>query len=325
MTVVERIRWPRAISRARAFAWTLTALLALAGVAEAADPTFDAWWHDGRAELDGYRLQVTRYGAPRRAQAVMVYVTEPFSLSRHVKLDYPRQHSGDAVDVMKLNLVRDFQTGIYDYNTMMSLFVRSSDFEPLKVSFSGAEWCGHVYEELNFGSRTLDRQTFSYFDGETGTATLRRAKGGITEDALYVLLRGLRGPWLEPGERRRVPFLPGPFVRRLVHQPLAWGTAVISRRAGPVRVTVPAGAFDADAYDVQTSDGRRAAFEIERAYPHRIVRWRWSRSGPKGSAMIHDATETGVLTGTLRVKYWDLHAPGDERYLKSLGLEPTVR
>ena len=306
-----------------AIAALLTSLVA--GATAAAVPTFDAWWHDGRAELDGYRLQVSRYGAPRRAQAVMVFVTEPFSASRHVKLDDPSKRPGDVVDVLKLNLMRDFQTGIYDYNTMVSLFVRSSDFDPLKVSFSSAEWCGNVYEELNFGPHSVARQTFSYFEGESGAATLARPAGGISEDALYVLLRGLRRPWLEPGRQRRVPFLPGPFVRRLAHQPMSWGSATVARRAGRVRVTVPAGTFEADAYDVRTSDGRAAVFEIERGYPHRIVRWQWSRPSPGGRDRFLGTTEIGELSGTLRTQYWELHRPGDEKFLKALGLEPTVR
>ena len=107
------------------FPLALAVLAGFAAPARAADPSFDAYWHDGKAELDGYRLELSRYGAPRPAQAVMIFVTEPFSQSKHVKLDDPSRSPGDAVDVLKLNLVRDFQTGIYDYNTMVSLFVRS--------------------------------------------------------------------------------------------------------------------------------------------------------------------------------------------------------
>ena len=125
-------------------ALALAMLIGLAAPLRAADPSFDSYWHDGKAELDGYRLELTRYGAPRPAQAVMIYVTEPFSISKHVKLDDPSRSPQDVVDVLKLNLVRDFQTGIYDYNTMVSLFVRTSDLEPLKESVTSAEWCGTV-------------------------------------------------------------------------------------------------------------------------------------------------------------------------------------
>ena len=80
---------------------------------KAPGPSFDTHWHDGKAELDGYRLTIERYGHARQGRAVAIYVTEPFSRSRHVKLDDPSRTPGDVVDVLKLNLVRDFQTGIY--------------------------------------------------------------------------------------------------------------------------------------------------------------------------------------------------------------------
>jgi len=34
--------------------------------APAVDPPFGSYWHDGKAELDGYRYAVTRYGQLRR-------------------------------------------------------------------------------------------------------------------------------------------------------------------------------------------------------------------------------------------------------------------
>ena len=58
---------------------TLLVLLLLPGLVGAAD--FDSYWHDGKAELDGYRLTVSRYGQERKGQAVAVYVTESRPLS----------------------------------------------------------------------------------------------------------------------------------------------------------------------------------------------------------------------------------------------------
>src|SRR5207247_321804 len=118
--------------------------------------------------------------------------------------------------------------------------VRSSDFAPLKISFGSGEWCGNVYEELNFFPHKLSLQFFSYFEGESQQASLDSPAGGIAEDALFVLLRGLRGALLAPGEHRDFPFLPSPFTRRLDHAPTGWGTATIARRAARETVRVPA-------------------------------------------------------------------------------------
>jgi hypothetical protein len=303
------------------------AVAVLAGCAGAApvaghDPEFGAWWHDGRAELDGYRLVVQRYGHPRAGQGVLVYVTEPLSIATRVKVDDPARHPGDVWDVLKLNAVRDFQTGIYDYNTMVSTFVRTDDLAPVKVSFSSAEWCGHVYEELRLDPGRIAQTLHSYFEGESGDRTVPRPEGGVLEDELLIRVRSLRGPWLGPGEARDVPFLPGTLWRRLAHRPLAWGRARVARARAATRVRVPAGSFEVTTYTVQVDDGRTGVFDVETDYPHRVVRWSWQAGA---GAPPLGGTDEGELTGSVRTQYWQLHQPGDERWLDSLGMAPTVR
>ena len=290
--------------------------------AGAAEPSFGPYWHDGKAELDGYRLTVQRYGHVRSGRAVAIYVTEPFSRSKHVKLDDPAKAPTDAVDVLKLNLVRDFQTGIYDYHTIMSLFVASADFAPLKIAFSSSEWCGQVYEELNVAGGSITQRVSSYFEGESAERTLDAPADGIEEDNLFVLLRGLHAPMLRTGEKRTYPFLASPFHRRLAHRPTAWASATIERLARPQRVRVPAGAFDVDVYVVQIADGREGRFAVERAYPHRIVRWAWK---PAPGASLLGGTDAGELAGSTRLEYWRTHDPGDERYLRQLGVAAIPR
>jgi len=278
----------------------------LAGPARAAD--FDSWWHDGKAELDGYRLTVSRYGENRQGTGVMVFVTEPFSESKRVKVDDPKAHPGDTFDALKLNLVRDFQTGIYDYNTMVSVFVRSQNLEPVKVSFASMEWCGNVYEEMIFGAKDIRGNYFSYFENESGSFSLARPAGGIIEDELFIRVRGLRKGFLGAGESRTVPFLPGSFYSRLSHQKQEWIQATIARARDVQAVTVPAGKFTTILYDIRTGDGRAGQFWIEESYPHRIVKW----------SLPPDVS--GELTGSQRLEYWKLHAEGDEKYLSGLGV-----
>ena len=289
---------------------------------EALDPAFDTHWHDGRAELDGYRLAIERYGHARGGRAVAIYVTEPFSRSRHVKLDDPSKAPGDAVDVLKLNLVRDFQTGIYDYHTMISLFASTADFTPLKLALTSSEWCGQVYEELNVSGSTLSQRRFSYFEGESAERTLEIPAGGVIEDQLFILLRGLRTPYLSAGGSRTVPFLASPFYRRLAHRAATWTTVRIERLARPETVVVPAGTFATDVYLVHAGDGRQGRFNVERSHPHRIVRWAWTPAAAGGRREGMDSAE---LTGTTRLEYWRLNGPGDERYLGRIGLGPAVR
>ncbi len=306
---------------AAALALLLTGLVASCA-SQAADPTFSAHWHDGKAELDGYRYTVTRYGHPREGHAIAIFVTEPFSRSRHVKLDDPSRTPADAVDVLKLNLVREFRTGIYDYHTMSSLFAASADLEPLKLAFTAAEWCGQVHERLDRTDSGWTQRLDSYFEGESAEGELDAPPGGLLEEELFLRLRGLHAPFLAPGAERTVPFLPGSFHRRLAHRAAGWTTARIERRASAERVVVPAGTFSADLYVVRTGDGREGRFHVERAHPRRIVRWSWA---PAATGAARDAAETAELTGSTRLAYWRLNGPDGERHLRQLGLAPRRR
>ncbi len=59
------------------------------------DDTFWKYWGDGQAEVAGYALQFSRYGAVRAGTAVTVFVTETFSNSLRVKADPGRHPAAD--------------------------------------------------------------------------------------------------------------------------------------------------------------------------------------------------------------------------------------
>src|SRR4030095_13276446 len=120
-----------------------------------------------KAEIDSYALIQPRYGEPREGRAVLIFVTEDFSDSLRVKADPGVHPKSDVYPVLKLNQVRKFQTGIYDYSLMTSVFARvEPSFPVVKVSFSAQEWCGHVWAQwLRRGDR-LEGVLHSYFDRE---------------------------------------------------------------------------------------------------------------------------------------------------------------
>ena len=137
--------------------------LLLAGVARATPPaydaTFDQHWKDGKAELASYDLVVPRYGEDHVGTAVTVIVTEPFNDALRVKSDRGGPGSFGA---LKLNLVEDFPTGIYDYNVMTSVFVATQPTptkglgpgDVTKISYSSQEWCGQAWHQAVFRPTT---------------------------------------------------------------------------------------------------------------------------------------------------------------------------
>ena len=76
------------------------------------------FWFAG-AEINRYELSQMRYGESHPGHAEFIFVTEPFLTKPHVKNEYGGQPS---TDVLKLNALRTFNTGIYSYRTMTSTF-----------------------------------------------------------------------------------------------------------------------------------------------------------------------------------------------------------
>lgn len=294
---------------------TRLALLALLPAAPAAAQDFWAHWGDGQAELNGYRLAQPRYGAVREGSAVMIFVTEDFSDTLRVKADPGKHPASDVYPVLKLNAIRDFQTGIYDYNTMTSAFARVAPGWPVaKLSFSSQEWCGNVYHQILPRRPGIEGVFHSYFDGEAdGTDRLPLPPDGLFEDTLPIVLRGWNGELMRPGETRRLPILPSLLRARLDHRRLAWTHATIARAAAPEPVTVPAGTFPAWLWTVTFEGGPVLRYAIEAAAPYRLLRW---------SA---DGGEEALLLGSKRLAYWKLNAPGGEKHLAELGLEVPRR
>lgn len=280
-----------------------------ASAAPRIDGEFETLWYDGQAEVAGYVWKGARYGELRTGEAVAIFVTENLGADTRVKLDDPSR--GGAVTALKLNLVRDFQTGLYDYDTTTSVFAEVGAFRPLRVTFASQEWCGHVHEVLDVGKKlTLDIS--SYFEGESVTTTLAMKDGALLGDHLFVWLRGLRGPVLAAGESRQLAYLADGFERRLRHTPAEWHTLTITRAAAPASETVPAGTFPALVYTLTASDGRSGRMAFEERYPHRLLAWSWQRG--------EELLDSGALTGSKRLKYWELHAEGQEALRAELGL-----
>ena len=111
------------------------------------------------------------------------------------------------------------------------------------------------------------------------------------------------------------------------HEDIGWSLVTIERGAAEETVKVPAGSFETIVYTVRPKDGRVGRFDIEAAEPHRVIRWEWTppASAAAGREHFMGGTDRGELTGAKRLEYWNLHDPGDEKYLEDLGLHPVMK
>jgi len=277
------------------------------------DQAFWSTWGDGQAELAGYDLSIPRYNQPRRGVAITIFVTETFSNSARVKADPGKHPPSDEFPVMKLNLVKDYQTGVYDYNEMTSSFVALQPVNgraagsPTKISFSRQEWCGNTYHQLLFDPKSIRAARHSYFDGDADPQReLNYAPDGIAEDAMMHWARGMAAPALNPGQSRSLPLLPALASQKSIEA--AWITATLSRSLKPQSITVPAGTFVVEVMTIRLPGKQSRTFYVEQAAPHRIVKWESS------------AGERGELLKSDRMKYWEMNPEGYEKALSRIGL-----
>ncbi len=265
--------------------------------------TFSDLWYDGYAEISTFSLTEMRYGEPRTGTRTMVYVTEPLRIKTLIKPD--SQLSSDAkIDVIKLNDIRKFNTGVYDYSVMTSVFssVDKNKTFPLmhtvKTAFTSQEWCGTVFEQVTRYDDSYRIKLFSYFDSEgESTSTIPHNDRLDTEDNLWIRIRELRGSFLSENETKEISIIPSSWSRRKSHTP-----------ARPIKTYIT----KSHVFNIETIFGLIKAYAIswthnaltttvtlENAYPHRIISWQ-EGDGSKGR-----------LIASERLPYWQQHKNSD--------------
>ena len=263
----------------------------------AASPAFWSAWGDGKGELSRYALTTPRYGAPREGELVLIYVTEPMDRRVWIKDDAGDVPAAERVEVLKLNKVAKFQTGIYPYAVMTSVFAPVDGgvperFAPRKITLSAQEWCGSVWQKLLPAPGRFEHELRSYFhaDGERNE-TVTVPEKTLYEDALLIQLRELDGP-LAAGGAWSGTIVPALWIARATHTSPAAVSATIrrvdARRDGVevTRFTVSIG-------------GRTTTYDVEKAAPRRVLGWTSSDG------------ESARLLKTARLAYWRLNRPGD--------------
>jgi hypothetical protein len=277
----------------------------------------DFWqtWGDGQAEVAAYDLTMPRYGQPRKGTAIAITVSEPFSNSARVKADEGKHSGADVFSAMKLNLIREYQTGIYNYNDMLSVFVALEDVnrraagKATKITFSSQEWCGHVWSELLFGPARIEQMRHSYFDGEGDSQrVIEEHSSGIPEDTLMLAARRIAWPRLRLGQSYVVHVLTSLETERAQHVGLRFFPATLFLSKVRRTTTVPAGSFRTNEFRVKREDGFTWTYSVEADPPFRVIRWENSTG------------EHAELIGSARMEYWEMNAEGGEKALEKLGL-----
>jgi ABC-type spermidine/putrescine transport system permease subunit II len=246
-------------------------------------PAKSNYWYQGKAEVNSYTVLQERYGELREAGQVMVFVTEDFSKNKQVKLDGAPEPGDERLPVLKLNTLRRFQTGIYDYSVMQSVFtpMETEKMRTQKTTTTIQDWCGHVFVQCNASTGGYKVRAFSYFEKEGDTET--DMTPDLLEDEIWTLLR------LNPNAlaSRKMTVLPSVVYTRFKHKPLRPEEATFS---------VEKGADESVLRLAYTSIPRQLGIRFETAFPHRILGWEETDNG--------NLMSKGTLKTILLDAYW---------------------
>lgn len=263
---------------------------------------FSKYWYQGKAEINVFDLEQYRYGEKREGEAVMIFVTEDFSRRRQVKLDNPEDAGADARKVLKMNMTREFVTGIYPYHTMLSAFTPVYDEEnAFKITASVTEWCGQSFTQLNWKNGSYKAKLFSYFESE-GDQEL--TLDGAAEDEIFNTIR-LNPDIVPEGDVRLIPSL---IFQRFSHIPLKVERASISKR----EVTGNQSEISVE----YKSINRKLTIRYQKFFPFEILSWEEIQTKENGQV----ERTVGTRKSMEMLDYWNRNGSEDEELRRALGL-----
>ncbi|MGH7884796.1 MAG: hypothetical protein ACRENO_03765 [Thermodesulfobacteriota bacterium] len=272
---------------------------------------FKNYWYSGKAEITSYDLKQARYGEIHDGYAVTVFVTEPFSKSKQVKLDNPGQNKDDVNQVLKLNYIKKFNTGVYEYSIMDSIFTPvnlKENSSSVKISSSVQEWCGNVYTQLNLDNENYIVESFSYFESEGDTKF--EIKKEFLEDEIWNRIR-INPSSLPTGKFKLIPSV---LIARLTHRPLKIETVTatlseVLEEKNTMRYKV-----------IFPDSDRELSINFSASFPYEIESWEEKyKSGFGPGAKV--LTTTAVKKERMLLDYWNKHDLEDIHLRKELGIE----
>lgn len=272
---------------------------------------FSKYWDQGLAEINSYELKQSRYGEERDGEAVIIFVTEDFSKEKQVKLDRPEQAGDDKIHTLKMNFTKKFITGIYPYSMMTSVFSPlDGHLNPMKITTSSQEWCGHTFTQINRIKDKYDLQLFSYFESE-GDKTIELQGDIYFEDAIWNNIR--TNPTSLPKGKMRI--FPGNLYLRLSHSDYTPGIAMCTLTEINNDLYSFSEAKTINKYMVEYGKNHSLIIHFEKDFPYTILGWEERYPDVmQGKTRLTKAT----LRKQLMLDYWTKNNLADTTYRDSL-------
>ncbi|MFK7780802.1 septum formation inhibitor Maf [Psychroserpens sp.] len=258
---------------------------------------FKSYWYSGTAEITSFKLEQARYGELRQGSSVLVFVTEDFLPEKQVKAD----HFNNAnTSVLKLNMTKNFTTGIYPYSIMQSTFYPIKNKQhALKISCSIQEWCGQAYSQLN-NKKLFEINSHSYFESE-GDQYFKLDKA-VLENEIWTQLR-INPSSLPTGTLKMIPSFE--YIR-LKHIELKAYQALAE--------------LNENSYSINYPDlNRTLTINFNPVFPYEITGWEDTYQDGYGLNAKTLTTKATQLK-TIKSAYWSKNKNADEVLRETLML-----
>ncbi len=272
----------------------------------------DKYWYQGKAELNRYVLEQNRYRDIHPGEAVLIFVTEDFRSDIQVKSEGAKPEKG--VSTLKLNFLRRFPTGLYDYSIMTSVFtpVGGEEGRTMKVTMSSQDWCGQSFMQLNLSQNSYRVQLRSYFESE-GDANMD-VPAVLLEDELFNRIR-ISPEQLPIGAFEMLPSL---SIARLMHI-----------ESEPIQVNAEAMTYSGKDFEGENlnmyrvnmpSIQRELSIVFEANAPHKIIGW--TDQYPSAFDKKPRTTKATLVSSELS-PYWSKNSLDDLPLRKEIGFGGT--
>lgn len=247
----------------------------------------EGFWGDGKAEMAVFAAEERVYGTLRKTEVRHILVRENFAADELVKAD--NWQDPGTYPVIKLNQVITIPTGSYRYDQGHSAFWRQDSGKLIKFTSTTNDSCGLSYKHAELDGSEWGYEARTYWEGMSDVEIEEKApEGALFYDELPFRLRLI--DW------GRTTLFEAPLMDSVIDSKadeLSWTSAAfaIARVPQGWRVTI------------KHARGTDRMFFDTKA-PYTLNEWqRWDGSSLQRTHLI-------------RLPYWELNQPGDEKYLQ---------
>jgi hypothetical protein len=223
---------------------------------------FEKYWKQGLVEVSTYQFAQSTDSNQFKGNITLIYEIENFSKKRGLKLEEPKKHPGDAMKVLKCNMILHSSDSMNQYNWMTSIFTPvdyNQYSHSMKWTASSQDWNGQTYLQANWKGYRYETHSYSSFANE-GDLEVKLVNAWL-EDEIWNKIR------VSPEELPigKIKLVPGAFYFRSSHSVLKDYDAIAS-------ITEVQGQFQ---YSISYPElKRKVIINFEKELPHKILWWK---------------------------------------------------